>query len=74
MTITIALSLLKFHFQDLIIDGSNLTIIDLGPLQNVKYLKNLTLIHSNLHTVKNTSFSNAKYILDINLSHNNLTR
>lgn len=73
MTIA-ACSLPEFHFQDLIIDSSNLTDIDFGPLQNIRYLKNLTLIHSNLHTLKNTSFSNAKYILDINLSHNNITR
>jgi len=62
------------HVEDLIVDGSNLTEIDLSPLKNIRYLKNLTLIHSNLHTMKNTSFSNAKYILDINLSHNNIIR
>ena len=66
--------ILQFQFQDLIVDGSNLTEIDFSLLKNVRYLKNLTLIHSNVHTMKNTSFSNAKYILDINLSHNNIIR
>ena len=67
-------SLTKFHFQELVIEGSNLTDIDFELLQNVRYLKNLTLVHSDLHTMKNTSFSNAKYIIDINLSYNNISR